>query len=386
MPPRKKRGIDKVGSSSTNTFDHTRFKTRAHEERFKNVFLTRSLVRERGFSLQEGEYPEIQDQIKERNWIALCAGLPAGKMNLVREFYANAYVVPNDEQEQSEEIEFKSFVRGKEIDFSPRTIDAFFGIGYHYPDYCSYDHRMEHEQRLTDVLRDLCKEGATWEMDAHGRPLCLKKADLISIPRAWCTFVQSRLITKLNHSEVRVEQAVLIHCIMRGTKIDVGSLIASKIHEMAQASSGSLGYPSLITQLCRRAGVDIEGDIPVLPERPITAASIAQETRRPRTQQRGQEQPSSSTQPSSSRPRRPLTTAQRLEQLENFQRLSIRQNQFIIQAVQGLDVMVRRMAVEQGMGPDELDEPLVPDEDLLRPIYFEPEQEAREEEENADED
>ena len=67
MPPRKKRGIDKVGSSSTNTFDHTRFKTRAHEERFKNVFLTRSLVRERGFSLQEGEYPEIQDQIKERN-------------------------------------------------------------------------------------------------------------------------------------------------------------------------------------------------------------------------------------------------------------------------------------------------------------------------------
>ena len=72
--------------------------------------------------------------------------------------------------------------------------------------------------------------------------------------------------------------------------------------------------------------------------------------------------------------------------MENFQRLSIRQNQFIIQAVQGLDVMVRRMAVEQGMGPDELDEPLVPDEDLLRPIYFEPEQEAREEEENADED
>ena len=113
---------------------------------------------------------------------------------------------------------------------------------------------MHHEQRLVDVLRDLCKEGATWEVDAHGQLSCLRRADLILVPRAWCTFVQSRLITKLNHSEVRMEQVVLIHCIMRG-RIDVGSLIASKIHEMAQVSYGSLRYPSLIIQLCRKAGV-----------------------------------------------------------------------------------------------------------------------------------
>ena len=70
-------------------------------------------------------------------------------------------------------------------------------------------------------------------------------------------------------------------------RIDVGSLIASKIHEMAQVSSESLGYPSLITQLCRKAGVDIERYTLVLPERPITAASIKNENRKPRTQQGG---------------------------------------------------------------------------------------------------
>ena len=48
--------------------------------------------------------------------------------------------------------------------------------------------------------------------------------------------------------------------------------------------------------------------------------------------------------------------------------------------------MVREIVVEQGMGPDELDETLVPDEDLLRLVDFEQEQEVGEEEEDANED
>ena len=66
--------------------------------------------------------------------------------------------------------------------------------------------------------------------------------------------------------------------------------------------------------------------------------------------------------------------------------LNIRQNEYLIQAVQGLEAMVREIAVEQGMRPDELDELLVFDEDLLRPVDFEQEQEVGEEDEDANED
>ena len=53
-----------------------------------------------------------------------------------------------------------------------------------------------------------------------------------------------------------------------------GLLITSKIHEMAQAVSGSLGYSSLITQLRKKVGCHIEGDMLLKLERAITAAKI----------------------------------------------------------------------------------------------------------------
>ena len=48
--------------------------------------------------------------------------------------------------------------------------------------------------------------------------------------------------------------------------------------------------------------------------------------------------------------------------------------------------MVRQIAVEQGIGSNELDKLLVPDEAVLRPVDFEKDQEVGEEEKDANED
>ena len=105
----------------------------------------------------------------------------------MREFYANAYVGFNEEHDEGSK--FKSYVRGKEINFSPRAIDNFLGIGFPYPLEGHYERRMDREQQLVDVLSDLCKEGVVWGLDSQGRPSHLKKASLKPIARAWCTFV-----------------------------------------------------------------------------------------------------------------------------------------------------------------------------------------------------
>ena len=78
--------------------------------------------------MQEGEFPEIQNYIKRRNWRVLCASLPTASTTMVWEFYANAYMGFNEDDDEGSK--FKSYVKGKEIDFSPRVIDTFLGIRF----------------------------------------------------------------------------------------------------------------------------------------------------------------------------------------------------------------------------------------------------------------
>ncbi|MED6113595.1 hypothetical protein PIB30_072377, partial [Stylosanthes scabra] len=76
---------------------------------------------EKGFELQEGQYPEISEQISLRGWRRLSKPWTKISKDLVHEFYSNA-ARTEDELASGEDYPYTSFVRGKEVDFSVAKI------------------------------------------------------------------------------------------------------------------------------------------------------------------------------------------------------------------------------------------------------------------------
>ncbi|MED6136145.1 hypothetical protein PIB30_053378, partial [Stylosanthes scabra] len=85
-----------------------------------------------------------------------------------------------------DEHPYKSYVRGKEIDFSPANIRRVMRFKEATPGAeNNYDNRQSYDQQLDQVLRDLCIPGATWKM-GKGRdpkPIQLRRQELLPSAR-----------------------------------------------------------------------------------------------------------------------------------------------------------------------------------------------------------
>ncbi|MED6213098.1 hypothetical protein PIB30_089938 [Stylosanthes scabra] len=142
-------------SSTVSVFDAHRFR-KAHNER-------RKVILEVGFNLEDDEYPEIMEQITLRGWRRLAAPRTDISKLLVQEFYANA-AVSDEEAAAQEELPYKSFVRGKEIDFSPNNIRRVMRFKRETAGaQTDYKTRQALNQRLDEVLADLCIPGGHME-------------------------------------------------------------------------------------------------------------------------------------------------------------------------------------------------------------------------------
>ncbi|MED6200642.1 hypothetical protein PIB30_087211 [Stylosanthes scabra] len=111
--------------------------------------------------LEDDEYPSIKEQIALRGWRRLASPRTKVSKWLIQEFYANA-VQSEEEMEQGEQHPYKSYVRGVEVDFSPENIRRVLRFKEHTPGAetdCAT--RLNTDQRLDEVLQDLCIPGAT---------------------------------------------------------------------------------------------------------------------------------------------------------------------------------------------------------------------------------
>ncbi|MED6141280.1 hypothetical protein PIB30_101765 [Stylosanthes scabra] len=224
-------------SAPLSVFDEHRFRKEFNQQLFESHATRRKIIPEVGFNLDEDEYPQIMEQILLRGWRRLAAPQTSVSKLLVQEFYANA-LISDEEAAEQEELPYKSFVRGVKI----KTHQAM-------------------DQRLDEVLVDLCIPGATWKLSSGqpAVPIQHRKTELHPLAKGWQEFIIHSLVSTGNKSEITIARAILIHCIIRGEEVRAEDIIADNMAVIAQGlpNKGNLAFPSTIYKLCKDAGVPL---------------------------------------------------------------------------------------------------------------------------------
>ncbi|MED6150943.1 hypothetical protein PIB30_077508 [Stylosanthes scabra] len=135
--------------------------------------------------------------------------------------------------------------------------------------------RQFEDQRLDDVIREICLPGAQWKMSSSQppHPIQLRREDLTPVARG-------------NKSEITVARAVLIYSIIKGHDVRVEELIADNIAMLAEGVQGrsKLCFPSTIYRLCKEARVpmgEFKHSEQIQIARPITTKVINQHQNQP---------------------------------------------------------------------------------------------------------
>ncbi|MED6152697.1 hypothetical protein PIB30_094551 [Stylosanthes scabra] len=260
-------------SAPVNVFDYHHFRNQFNQQLFESHVRRKKVIPEVGFNLDEGEYPQMMEQIHKL---------------LVQEFYVNV-VVSDEEVENEDQLPYKSFVKGIKVDFSPENIrrvmrfkTATTGAE------TNYKTRQAKDQRLDEVLADLCISGATWKLSSGQPtvPIQLRRTELHPLAKGWQEFIIHSLVPTGNESEITIARAILIHSIMRGEEVRAEDIIADNMAVIAQGlqSKGNPGFPSTIYKLCKDAGVPLREfrRTSKIPEEKCITAKRMESTRIPR--------------------------------------------------------------------------------------------------------
>ncbi|MED6186557.1 hypothetical protein PIB30_067864 [Stylosanthes scabra] len=233
---------------------------------------------EKHFELQEGQYPKLLEHIGMRGWRRLSKPITKISKALIQEFYANAVRI-EAEIAWGEDYPYMSYVRGVPVDFSAAKIREVLKIHFLTPGAeTDFKTRQMEDQRLDEVIRDICVPGTRWKMSSSqpDQPIQLKRQDLTPLAKGWAEFIIHLIIPTGNKSEITVARVVLIHLIIKGHDVRVEELIADNIAIIAEVAQGrsKLSFSSTIFRLCKEAGVsmaEFRGTEYILVARPITA-------------------------------------------------------------------------------------------------------------------
>ncbi|MED6124860.1 hypothetical protein PIB30_062943 [Stylosanthes scabra] len=260
------------------TFDAIRFRSQAHQQHFFEWVQNRTPNVEVPFQLYATEFPNITAEVERRGWHYLCNPIQ-GRLGitLLREFYANAKKTRRERA--SNPPVYISHIRGKEIDYSPESLKVILQLPDVDVEGPSYEARKSsNDQRLGDVLRDICEDHAQWKLDIKGNPSQLRCHDLKPTTKGWLDFVRRSLMPTSNANEVTVDRAVLIHSIMEGLSIKAELLISYHISAAAESKDPNkrLSFTGVIYRLLFANGFKkkVQGDKLIPIEKPITAESI----------------------------------------------------------------------------------------------------------------
>ena len=110
---------------------------------------------------------------------------------------------------------------------------------------------------IDEITGHLCYGKVEWEMTHSGAYKLFKVGLFNADAKAWYAFVATRLDPVKHISDVTLDRAKLVYAIMLDKTMDIGCLIYSRLMYTMTPTSTGIWFPSLVTALCRQAGVVI---------------------------------------------------------------------------------------------------------------------------------
>ncbi|GAU23987.1 hypothetical protein TSUD_327880 [Trifolium subterraneum] len=244
------------GSSSRSNFDPVRFRGPLQYARFKNL-QKKTIWAENVFKLtQTGDFARFTEIIEERNWEDLARPTNDINFDLVREFYANA--MPLDDEDP---VTFKTMVRGREIRFDRDAINDFLGKPSNLPTdtYCAFTYSVAQGNWDVQALtQSLLRPGhqLIWN-NQNTRPVRAKKDDLTIPSQLLLLFTLHNVIPRSHTSDGTTKALQFMYYMENNLEIDVARVIAGELCEMVltglrptrMKNNAALGFPGLIMGL-----------------------------------------------------------------------------------------------------------------------------------------
>ncbi|KOM50043.1 hypothetical protein LR48_Vigan08g087000 [Vigna angularis] len=141
--------------------------------------------------------------------------------------------------------------------YDPDSINNFLDTVW-AGEQCQFALCMEEGVDFEDVEIVLCISGGHFQRNRSGSVVNTRRTDLTPLAKYWMAFSHANIQPCSHVSDITLSRALFIYCAIRNLNVNIGQVIADEISVCANTSNNKapLGHPSLITHLCKLAGVD----------------------------------------------------------------------------------------------------------------------------------
>ncbi|KOM31456.1 hypothetical protein LR48_Vigan01g101100 [Vigna angularis] len=269
-PTRSHKGKRRRTSPSPERPIRNLFRDPKRQERYEQIkhwyFIT-----ERKVVLLPEEYDPFLNGLLRRNWMRLADPLPKFDLEIVREFYANAYPLDGLGEKRSK-------VRGRWVTYDRASISEF--LGHPLPlaegQLCDYTRRRRSQEAFDEeeVVNLIFISNRSYRLGSSGDPRRILRTDMKTLAQVFMTFLLSNIVPIGHVSDLNVPRCHLLFNIMReDLTVDVAIIIFEEIHKFVRYEVNknnekrkcALGFPTLITALCQAQGVEVDLSVKIRP-------------------------------------------------------------------------------------------------------------------------
>ena len=222
-------------------------KPNANYKKRLEVNFKREILMERGINMKELEDTFVMEEIGRLEWHTFITMRNQCNELMVREFYAA--MIPSV-FEQGGPV----FVRGKNVYINPKDINDWLGTKS-YPEFeDGYQNKNDYKMynlNLAKVIQD--NPSPRWH---KGKKLTQRQLGFRQ--HFWNIFFSYSLIPAKHRNSVSLEMAIILHCMSKKLKFDVGTLIHRRMVEIGKKKSTVLAFPCLITHFMEKAKLRVD--------------------------------------------------------------------------------------------------------------------------------